>query len=81
MVVGRMNRVLIGWPNYFRLGQVSPAYAAVDAHAIKRLRQSLCRKHKVRAGKYVRFSDERLWNDLGLARLAQRTASLPWAKA
>ena len=39
-----------------------------------------CRKHKVRAGKYVRFSDERLWNDMGLARLAQRTASLPWAK-
>ena len=80
-VVGRLNRVLYGWANYFQLGQVSPAYAAVDAHAIRRLRQWLCRKHKVRAGKYVRFSDERLWNDMGLARLAQRTASLPWAKA
>ena len=80
-VVGRLNRVLYGWANYFQLGQVSPAYAAVDAHAIRRLRQWLCRKHKVRAGKYVRFSDERLWNDMRLARLAQRTASLPWAKA
>ena len=80
-VVGRMNRVLYGWANYFQLGQVSPAYQAVDAHAIRRLRQWLCRKHKVRAGKYVRFSDERLWNDMGLTRLAQRTASFPWAKA
>ena len=32
-VVGRLNRVLYGWANYFQLGQVSPAYVAVDAHA------------------------------------------------
>ena len=80
-VVRRLNRAMTGWANYFQLGQVSPAYRAVDAHAIRRLRQWLCRKHKVRAGKYVRFPDKRLWNDLGLARLAQRTASFPWAKA
>ena len=80
-VVRRLNRAMTGWANYFQLGQVSPAYQAVDEHAIRRLRQWLCRKHKVRAGKYVRFPDKRLWNDLGLARLAQRTASFPWAKA
>ena len=80
-VVRRLNRAMTGWANYFQLGQVSPAYRAVDAHAIRRLRQWLCRKHKVRAGKYVRFPDKRLWNDMGLARLAQRTASFPWAKA
>ena len=74
-VVRRLNRAMTGWANYFQLGQVSPAYRAVDAHAIRRLRQWLCRKHKVRAGKYVRFPDKRLWNDLGLARLAQRTAT------
>ena len=61
-------------------GQVSPAYRAVDAHAIRRLRQWLCRKHKVRAGKYVRFSDERLWNDYGLTRLVLRTARFPWRR-
>ncbi len=81
VVVRRLNRVLEGWANYFQLGQVSPAYKAVDAHAIRRLRWWLCRKHKVRAGKYVRFSDERLWNDHGLTRLALRTARFPWAKA
>ena len=81
VVVRRLNRVTEGWANYFQLGQVSPAYRAVDAHAIRRLRQWLCRKHKVRAGKYVRFSDERLWNDYGLTRLVPRTASFSWAKA
>ncbi len=80
-VVGRLNRAVLGWANYFRLGQVSPAYRAVDAHATKRLRQWLCRKHKVRSGQSVRYPDTRLWDDLGLTRLAMRTASRPWAKA
>ena len=81
VVVRRLNRVIEGWSNYFQLGQVSPAYKAVDEHAIRRLRRWLCRKHKVRAGKYVRFSDERLWNDHGLTRLVSRTARFPWATA
>ena len=80
-VVERLNRMLSGWAQYFRLGQVSRAYCAVDAHATKRLRQWLCRKHKVRSGKYVRFPDERLWDHYGLHRLAPTTKSLPWAKA
>ena len=33
VVVARLNRLLTGWANYFTLGQVSPAYAAVDRHA------------------------------------------------
>ena len=80
-VVGRLNRLLNGWANYFSLGQVSPAYAAIDQHATRRLRRWLCRKHKVRAGKNVRFSDERLRKEWGLTRLGPRTASFPWAKA
>ena len=80
-VVGRLNRMISGWANYFDLGQVSPAYAAVDRHAIRRLRQWLRRKHKVRSGRYVRFSDERLWHRYGLTRLEPTTGDLPWAKA
>ena len=49
--------------------------------ATRRLRQWLCRKHKVRTGKHVRFPSERLWSDYGLTHLAPRTASFPWAKA
>ena len=81
VVVERLNRLLAGWANYFTLGQVSPAYVAVDRHATRRLRQWLCRKHKVRAGKVVRFPADRLWSEYGLTHLAPRTASFPWAKA
>ena len=80
-VVARLNRLLTGWANYFTLGQVSPAYRAVDQHATRRLRQWLCRKHKVRDGKLVRFPSERLWTEYGLTRLVTRTGSFPWAKA
>ena len=80
-MVERLNRVLLGWGNYFRLGQVSPAYRAIDAHTSKRLRQWLCRKHKVHSGKYVRYPDQRLWQDMGLTCLRERTASFAWAKA
>ena len=37
--VERLNRVMTGWANYFSLGQVSPAYSAVDWHAVRRLRR------------------------------------------
>ena len=55
-MVERLDRVMLGWANQFCLGQVAAAYAATDAHATKRLRQWLCRKHKVRTGKYARGS-------------------------
>ena len=81
VVVERLNRLLTGWANYFILGQIGPAYEAIDQHAKRRLRRWLCRKHKMRSGSYVRFPDERLWQEYGLTRLKSRTASLPWAKA
>ncbi len=80
-VVGRLNRRISGWANYFTLGQVSPAYAAVDTYAAQRLRQWFCRKHKVKSGKYVRFSNRWLWEKCGLTRLVLTTRHLPWAKA
>ena len=80
VVVARLNRVMTGWANYFTLGQVSPAYAAIDEHATRRLRRWLCRKHKVRTG-IVRFPNERLRKGYGLTHLVKRTASFPWAKA
>ncbi len=79
-IVRRINRAMSGWANYFHLGQVSPAYNAVDQHAEMRLRQWLCRKHKVRSGKHVRFPGMRLWNEFGLTRLAKPSRRHPWAK-
>ena len=70
-----------GWANYFHLGQVAPAYKAVDKHATRRLHQWLCRKHGTKSRKYVHFSDERLGKLHGLHYLALKTKGLPWAKA
>jgi group II intron reverse transcriptase/maturase len=79
--VARLNRLLVGWSNYYCLGPVSPAYAAVDNHVRQRLRQWLCRKHKVQGRGFSRFPDELLYRGLGLVRLSERTRSFPWAKA
>ena len=81
VVVDRLNRSMIGWANYFSLGQVSPAYNAVNQHAIRRLRRWLCLKHKTRQGTFVRFPDQRLYDDYGLTRLMRQTMGLPSAKA
>src|ERR1700746_2010619 len=55
-VVNRLNRMMIGWANYFCLGPVSKAYSAVDMHAHRRLRRWLCDKHKEPRPAYKRFS-------------------------
>ena len=79
--VAELNRLISGWANYFTLGQVSPAYHAIDSHTIWRLRRWLCLKYKVKSGQYVHFPDARLWDDFGLTHLAPKTKTLPWAKA
>jgi len=79
--VVKLNRVMIGWANYFRLGPVSKAYRTVDAHARHRLRQWLRCKHKTPGAGTSRFPDEYLYETLGLVRLEQRTRTFPWAKA
>ena len=78
-MVKRLNQMLTGWGNYFYLGQVLPAYNAVDMHTMKRLRQWLCRKHKVKTGKFVHFPDARLYDEYGLIRLTLSTKRFPWA--
>jgi RNA-directed DNA polymerase len=68
-LVARLNRLLRGWANYFRLGTVTAAYRRVTAHACHRLRQWLVRKYKVRGSRWSRFSDRDLHEVLGLLRL------------
>ena len=80
-MVAQLNRMLIGWANYFCLGPVSKAYRGVDAHARGRLRQWLCGKHQVDGRGLRRFSDVYLHQTLGLTRLSVRVRNLPWAKA
>jgi hypothetical protein len=79
--VSRVNRLLRGWSNYFRLGPVSKAYRSVDHHATRRLRQWLRAKHKVQGEGTSRFPNEYLYEKLGLIQLQQRTRDFPWANA
>jgi RNA-directed DNA polymerase len=78
-LVEKLNRMMIGWANYFCLGPVSKAYRAVEQHARKRLRQWLCAKHKVSWPATKQFPEAALHEELGLVRLTTRTRSLPWA--
>src|SRR5258708_4695075 len=57
-LVEKLNRMMIGWANYFCQGPVDRAYRAVDRHAKKRLRQWLCTKHNVRWPAVQRFPAE-----------------------
>jgi RNA-directed DNA polymerase len=79
--IGRINRKLRGWSNYFCIGAVSKAYRAVNRHAALRVRQWLRAKFKVRGPVKTRFPDHYLHQELGLHQL-QRKARVPgsWAK-
>ena len=70
-VVGKLNRIMIGWANYFCLGPVSKAYRAVEQHARKRLRQWLCAKHK------LTWPATRRYPEAALARCAWAWSVLP----
>jgi group II intron reverse transcriptase/maturase len=80
VIVSRLNRMLVGWANYFCLGPVSAAYRIVDSHACFRLRQWLGRKSKVQGTSRVRYSEPYL-RRLGLIRLEGRPRDFSWANA
>jgi hypothetical protein len=79
--VAELNRMLIGWSNYFCLGPVSRAYKAVESHARHRLRQWLRAKHRGRGSGGPRLTIAHLHEGLGLVRLVDRTRDFPWANA
>jgi len=79
--VGRLNRMLRGWSNYFCLGPVSVSYRAIDRHTRHRLRQWLQGKHKHTSQGTTRFPDQHLHAVLGLVCLSKPSKTFPWAKA
>jgi RNA-directed DNA polymerase len=72
VLIARLNRMLVGWANYFCLGPVRAAYRIVDTHVCHRLRQWLGRKHHVQGTSRSRFSDPYLNDKLGLVKLQRR---------
>jgi group II intron reverse transcriptase/maturase len=73
--VGRLNRVLRGWWNYFRHGTVGRVYEVVNHHAEHRLRQWLCAKHGEPGQGYSRYPGRHLYQALGLVKLHKLPAT------
>jgi RNA-directed DNA polymerase len=77
--VARLNQVLRGWANYFRLGYVTGAWKVVQQHACRRLRRWLCRKHG-QSGGVSGYPDLQLYEKYGLVKLTVAIRRLPlWA--
>jgi len=68
-VSGRLNRVLVGWSNYFSYGTRLMAFRAVDKHVQERVRGFLRRRKKVSSRGTRQFSDQVVFGKLGVVRL------------
>src|ERR1022692_488543 len=69
-----LNRILVGWSNYFSRGSCVEAYRAVDYYVYERVRAFLRRRHKVPSRGATRFSHAVVYGELGVVQLVRSGA-------
>ena len=69
IVRDQLNSLLRGWSSYFSYGTRLIAYRAADNHVYHSVRRFLRRRHKVQSQGTRRFSDDVVFNELGVLRL------------
>jgi RNA-directed DNA polymerase len=72
-----LNRVLLGWSNYFSYGTRRATLRGVDRYVYERVRDFLVRRHKVAGRGTKRFSCDIVYGDRGLLRLERLPLSAP----
>ena len=74
-VIAHLNRLLVGWQNFFSYGTVTKTYRQVDRYVTDRLRRFLVRRHKINGRGTRQFPNRRLYQEYGLRPL---TPSSVW---
>lgn len=79
-VIGRLNRKLRGWTNYFHHRNCTAVMGHVKWYAEERVRTHLRKRHKLNSREqgYLRFPTARLYQDIGLYKVP---TTAPWRSA
>lgn len=65
----RLNRLVLGWAEYFSFGFTGQADDAIRWHVLERVRRFLCRRHKLRVSGTGRFGYTEVFGEAGVVNI------------